>query len=74
MPSSLPQLAQAIIPSRYGRKRYRRVEARTSTGLSYYYWQREMPPIPDRFLDSVVYLYLSEEDARAGFARVAPAS
>jgi hypothetical protein len=37
--------------------RYRRVEGRTSNGHRYWYWSRDVPPIPNQYLDSVVFLY-----------------
>ena len=50
-------------------KPYRRVEGRTSLGRRYWYWSRNrnvLPPIPSHFLDAVVFLYGSQEDAQAG--------
>jgi hypothetical protein len=49
-----------------GDSRYRRVYATTESGLPYSYWTRDMPPISDKLLGSVVYLYPTREAARAG--------
>ncbi len=42
------------------------LEGRDSRGQPYWYWERQVPRIPDELLESVIYLYRDEQSAREG--------